>query len=97
MLVQFVEADRLIYVFSGNRTNPYNFSSYPDYVDYRDRNEVFSDLIAYTAITLSLNSSDQADMISGVIVKIRCYWMPSVELTASREISSRPDNIFWNV
>jgi predicted permease len=60
--------EQLVYVFGGNRTTPYNVSSYPDYVDYRDRNEVFSALVAYSPITLSLNSNDQADMISGLIV-----------------------------
>jgi predicted permease len=62
------EPGRLVYVFGGTRTAPYNVSSYPDYVDYRDRNEVFSDLIAYSPISLSLNSNDQADVISGLIV-----------------------------
>jgi macrolide transport system ATP-binding/permease protein len=60
--------ERLVYVFGGNRTSPYNVSSYPDYLDYRDRNHVFSDLIAYSSITLSLNDSEQADTVSGLIV-----------------------------
>src|SRR5207237_2154277 len=59
---------RLVYVFSGNRSTPYNVSSYPDYGDFLDKNEVFSALVAYSPITLSLNSNDQADMISGLIV-----------------------------
>src|ERR1700749_3218785 len=36
------EPERLVYVFGGSRTSPYNVSSYPDYLDYRDRNHVFS-------------------------------------------------------
>ncbi|HYY97780.1 MAG TPA: ABC transporter permease [Pyrinomonadaceae bacterium] len=62
------EPERLVYVFGGTRATPYNVSSYPDYVDYRDRNNVFSDLIAYSPITLSLNDNGQAEMISGLIV-----------------------------
>src|ERR687888_261628 len=58
------EPERLVYVFGGTRAAPYNVSSYPDYVDYRDRNQVFSDLIAYSPITLSLTSDDQADSIA---------------------------------
>ncbi|PYS88843.1 MAG: permease [Acidobacteria bacterium] len=70
LLRQLPVADsaRLVYVFSGSRANPYNVSSYPDYVDYRDKNEVFSDLSAYSAINVSLNSKDQAEMVSGLIV-----------------------------
>jgi macrolide transport system ATP-binding/permease protein len=62
------EPERLVYVFGGSRTNPYNVSSYPDYLDYRDRNHVFSDLIAYSSITLSLNDNERADAASGLIV-----------------------------
>jgi predicted permease len=62
------EPDRLVYVFGGTRESPYNVSSYPDYLDYRDRNGVFGDLAAYAPITLSLNSDDRPDMISGLIV-----------------------------
>jgi predicted permease len=62
------EPERLVYVFGGVRTNPYNVSSYPDYIDYRDRNKVFSNLIAYSPITLSLSGDDGADTISGLIV-----------------------------
>jgi putative ABC transport system permease protein len=41
------EPDRLIFVFNGSRNNPWATVSYPNFVDYRDRNEVFSGLAAY--------------------------------------------------
>jgi predicted permease len=62
------EPERLVYVFGGTKASPYGVSSYPDYVDYRDRNDVFSDLIAYSPITLSLNSDEQVDTVTGLIV-----------------------------
>jgi predicted permease len=62
------EPERLVYVFGGSRTSPYNVSSYPDYLDYRDGNHVFSDLAAYSSIDLSLSDDNQPDMISGLIV-----------------------------
>ncbi|HST12602.1 MAG TPA: ABC transporter permease, partial [Terriglobales bacterium] len=63
------EPDRLIFVFNGNRAgDPYGVSSYPDYVDYRDKNQVFSDLLAYSSITMSARADDQADLISGLLV-----------------------------
>ena len=62
------EPERLVYVFGGTKTSPYSVSSYPDYVDYRDRNNVFSELIAYSPITLSLNSGEQVDTVTGLIV-----------------------------
>src|SRR5215470_16493624 len=36
-----------------------NNVSYPDYVDYRDHNQVFSGLIAYSALPLNLSTGDQ--------------------------------------
>jgi len=66
--VPVAEPERLVYVFGGTRTSPYSVSSYPDYLDYRARNDVFSDLIAYSPITLSLNSGEQVDTVTGLIV-----------------------------
>ncbi|MCA1591405.1 MAG: ABC transporter permease [Acidobacteria bacterium] len=62
------EPERLAFVYSGSRSDPYNVSSYPDYVDYRDKNEVLSDLVAYSGINVSLNTDDQPEQISGLIV-----------------------------
>ena len=62
------QPDRLVFVFNGSRTNPYSTSSYPDYVDYRDENEVFSDLLTYSSITMSARADDQTELISGSIV-----------------------------
>jgi predicted permease len=62
------QPQQLVYVFSGRRESPYSVSSYPDYVDFRDKNEVFSSLIAYSPISVSFNDNDQPDTISGLIV-----------------------------
>ena len=63
-----VEPDRLVFVFSGSTTDPWSTSSYPDYLDYRAKNEVFSDLLTYSDITLSARVEDQTDLMSGSIV-----------------------------
>ena len=60
--------DRLVFVFNGSTADPYSVSSYPDYVDYRDKNEVFTDLLTYSSITMSARSDDQADFLSGLLV-----------------------------
>ena len=62
------EPERLVFVYNSSRASQYNVSSYPDYVDYRDKNEVFSDTAASSGITVSLNSDDQTEAISGLIV-----------------------------
>ncbi|HXG68899.1 MAG TPA: ABC transporter permease [Blastocatellia bacterium] len=62
------EPEQLVFVFNGSRSSPYSTSSYPDYVDYRDRNEVFSDLFAYGGISVSLSRDDLPEQVSGLIV-----------------------------
>ena len=64
------EPEELLYVFTGNPGEPYNVSSYPDYVDLRDQNQVFTGMACSGGITASLNSDDQAqaEPISGLVV-----------------------------
>ena len=62
------EPDRLVYVFSGSRASPWSVASYPDFLDYRNKDEVFSDLLTYSSITVSARNDDQSDLISGSIV-----------------------------
>ncbi|MFY9609329.1 MAG: ABC transporter permease [Blastocatellia bacterium] len=49
---------------SGN----YGTSSYPDYLDFRDRNQVFSGLVAYTATPFSLNVDGVNERAFGEVV-----------------------------
>lgn len=62
------EPDRLVFAFNGTQANPYSTSGYLDYLEYRDKNEVFSDLVTYSSITVSARADDQSDLISGLIV-----------------------------
>src|SRR5438034_431081 len=58
---------------SGETVNPKfqnNIFSWPDYVDYRDKNEVFSGLLAFNQTTTRLGVGEQSDklgveMVSG--------------------------------
>ena len=49
---------------SGN----YGTSSYPDYLDFRDRNQVFSGLVAYTVTPFSLNVDGANERAFGEVV-----------------------------
>src|SRR5262245_1022499 len=62
------EQNRLMFVFNGGRNGPWAIVSYPNYVDYRDRNEVFSELAAYGKITVSLSDDERPDQVNGAIV-----------------------------
>ncbi len=85
------EPERLVFVFNGTRSEPYNVSPYPDYVDYRDRNTVFSDLTAYSGISVSLNSDDQVEQISGLIVTGNYFDVLGVRARAGRTFLPEED------
>ncbi len=56
-----VEPERLVAVYTTCRDgDPRCSSSYPDYVDYRDRSGTIDDLAAYTWTTASLGSQEDA-------------------------------------
>jgi len=64
------DPERLValYTTEPNEIYPSAFS-YPDYLDYRDRNQVFSDLFIHSTTTLSLKNRDGlAEMVSGELV-----------------------------
>ncbi|MDQ3687915.1 MAG: ABC transporter permease [Acidobacteriota bacterium] len=85
------EPERLAFVFSGTRAEPYNVAPYPDYVDYRERNKVFSDLAAYSNIAVSLNNSEGAEQISGLIVSGNYFDVLGVRARAGRTFLPEED------
>ena len=85
------EPDKLLFVFNGSRADPYSVSSYPDYIDYRDKNEVFSDLLTYSGITMSARSDDQTDLISGSIVSGNFFDVLGLRAALGRTFSPEED------
>src|SRR5579883_1282610 len=59
----------LVSVYTLDRKNPgYFLCSYPNYQEYRDQNSVFSGLVLYSTIPLTLNAGGQPEQIAGQIV-----------------------------
>ncbi|HKP86354.1 MAG TPA: ABC transporter permease [Blastocatellia bacterium] len=83
--------DQLMFVFSNMSDSPYLVSSYPDYVDFRDQNEVFSDLACYSSILVSLASEEQTDQIEGAIVSGNYFDVLGVKPIQGRAFSSEED------
>jgi predicted permease len=69
----------------------YGGVSYPDYLDYRDKNQVFSGLIAYSALPLSLSiGGGQNERVWGEIVTGNYFEMLGVRPALGRAI--QPDD-----
>ncbi len=81
----------LVFVFGGTRNSPWSVISYPNYVDYRDKNEVFSGLAAYSGITVSLNSGEIPDSINGSIVTGNYFDVLGVRAGLGRTIMPEED------
>jgi len=69
-------------------------ASYPNYVDYRDKNEVFSQLAAYGGTTISLSGDDPsklADLVRGAIVTGNYFAALGARAALGRAISHEDD------
>ena len=61
--------EQLVAVYTSDfSSGDFGTSSYPDYVDFRDRNQVLSGLVAYTLTPLSLNTDGTNERAFGEVV-----------------------------
>ncbi len=61
--------EQLVELYSGDQENPYQTSSYPSYLDFRERNEVFTGLAAYSIRQFKLGGgTNQVEQIWGETV-----------------------------
>ena len=62
------QPERLVELYSGNARNPYEGSSYQDYLSFRDQGEVFSGLAAYRPGRYKLDGEDGVEPVIGEAV-----------------------------
>ncbi|HEY5445282.1 MAG TPA: ABC transporter permease, partial [Pyrinomonadaceae bacterium] len=55
--------EQLVELYTGHKEHPYEATSYPSYLDFRERNEVFSGLAAYSIMQLKLTGNDQVEKV----------------------------------
>src|SRR5829696_643298 len=65
--------------------------SYPDYVDYRDHNQVFSGVIAYSALPLSLSMGQANERVWGEIVTGNYFEMLGIRAALGRTLMPDDD------
>jgi putative ABC transport system permease protein len=85
------EPDRLVEVFTGDTEQPYATTAYPDYVDYRDHNQVFSGLFAHTPIQVNLNTDGSSELIIGELVTANYFQVLGVNAAIGRTLTAEDD------
>lgn len=62
------EPARLVTISSAAPSRDHLAVSYPDYLDFRDRNEVLSGLLCWGELPLSVSTGGQAEQVTGMLV-----------------------------
>jgi putative ABC transport system permease protein len=62
------QPERLVELYSGNSSNPYHASTYPDFLIFREQTEIFSGLAAYHIDQFKLGGADEVEQVFGEAV-----------------------------
>jgi macrolide transport system ATP-binding/permease protein len=84
------QPERLVEVFVGEGENPYHATSYPSYLELRDRNEVFAGLAAYGVEQLKLGG-ENVEQIWGEVVSGNYFDVLGVAAQKGRTFSADED------
>src|SRR5579871_3695856 len=85
--------DRLVDVFTSDSTGTvqYGTSSYPDYVDFRAHNDVFTDLVGYSPMFAALNLDSGSRLAMGEIVTGNYFDVLGLHAAVGRAITPDDD------
>ena len=76
--------EQIVELYSGDNEQPYHTSSYPSYVDFRDRNDVFSGLAAYGIRQFKLGGANEVEQIWGEAVSANYFDVIGVQASQGR-------------
>ena len=76
--------EQIVELYSGDNEQPYHTTSYPSYVDFRDRNEVFSGLAAYGIRQFKLGGANEVEQIWGEAVSANYFDVIGVQASQGR-------------
>jgi macrolide transport system ATP-binding/permease protein len=87
------DPDRLVEVYtSSSDGDVYATSSYPDFLDFKAENQVFSDMVAYTPMFAAMNLTDRSKLVLGEIVTGNYFQMLGVSAAAGRTLLPEDDD-----
>ena len=79
--------DRLVDIYTrGGDGDTYSTNSNPDYVDFRGKNEVFSDILAYSPSIGALKAGDRSRMALGEVVSGNYFQVLGVQPALGRTL-----------
>jgi predicted permease len=65
--------------------------AYPDYVDYRDHNDVFGGLLGYSQQAISLNTDGQSERVDSMVVTGNYFSVLGVDMAIGRAFAPEED------
>jgi predicted permease len=87
--LQISQPNQVVFVSRGAGVAPPG--SYPDYLDYRNNNQVFSGLAAFSSISLSFGERGGSEVVPGEIVSGNYFSVLGVNAVAGRAFSPEED------
>ena len=83
---------RLVSIYTSDYSgSEHGASSYPDFVDFRDKNNVFEGLVAFTEISTVLRSESQAERAFGLLVSPNYFDLLGVKAAHGRTFQAEND------
>jgi macrolide transport system ATP-binding/permease protein len=84
--------DRLVDVFtSGGDNDQYATSSYPDFLDFKSQNQVFSDMLAYSPAFGAVKLTDRSRLAMGETVTGNYFQLLGIHAVAGRTLLPEDD------
>ena len=84
--------DQIVDVYTrGTGGDQYATSSYPDFLDFRERNEVFSEMLGYSPAIAAVKSGDRSVMALGEVVTGNYFTVLGVNAAIGRTLLAEDD------
>jgi hypothetical protein len=85
------DPEQLVQLYTGERHQPYETCSYPSYVEFRDRNGVFSGLAAYSIWQFKLGDPNHVEYVWGEVVSGNYFDVLGVRADKGRTFIAEED------
>jgi predicted permease len=89
----FANPEQIVELYTGYRDEPYQTGSYPAYLEFRDRNEVFTGLAAYSIRQFRLGDANEVEHIWGEVVSTNYFDVVGVPPLLGRDFAAEDEAI----